>query len=151
MYTEQDKLEIRQRIRKYTVILGILLAALLTLYVIGMIQRWEIGVMVIAAAIFAVICFMLSMFLLPCLRYKRFLKDMTEGLSREMVGSIVEISEQEDYQDGVRVYPVRILLKEEQDERIVYINVSKADRMPGKDVNVRLNCFGRHIREVVEA
>ena len=50
---------------------------------------------------------------------------------------------------GVRVLPVRIFLNDEQDERIVYLNASKTAGFPAVGSEVKLSCFGRHIREVV--
>lgn len=147
MYTQQDKIQVRGRIIKYSVITGVVIAALLALYVVGLIQRWKIGVMALGGAIFAVICFGWLMFIWPCVRYAFFLKDMTNGLTRVVKGSIVEVSAQEDYQDGVRVLPVRILLAEEQDERIVYLNATKAEGFPKSGTNVELSCYGRHIKE----
>lgn len=151
MYTQQDKIQVRGRIVKYSVITGVITAALIALYVVGLIQRWEVGVMVTGGAMFAVICFGWLMFIWPCVRYFFFLKDMDTGLTRTLKGSIVEVSGQEDYQDGVRVLPVRILLSEEQDERIVYLNVSKAEDFPKEGTAVELNCYGRHIKQVIPA
>ena len=148
MYTEQDRIQIRQRITKYSLITAVIFAAQIALLVVGLKQRWEIGIAVIACSMFAVICFMWLMFLWPCIRYSIFLKDMSEGLGREVVGSVVEVSQQEDVQDGVRVLPVRIFLESEQDERIVYLNSSKAEGFPKPGEKVRLKCFGRHIKEI---
>ena len=144
MYTQQDKNEISRRIRKYSVITAILAIALIAVEVVGLKMRLE------ALSMMAVFV-MWSMYLWPCIRYSGFLKDMSTGLTRELTGSIVEVSAQEDYQDGVRVLPVRIFLDKEQDERIVYLDVSKADQFPASGARVRLNCFGRHIKEAVPA
>lgn len=151
MYTQQDQDQIRQRIVKYTVIAVILSAGLLTGYVMGMVKRSQPLSMGMGFGLFAEICFMWCVYLYPCIRYWQFLRDMKTGLAREMCGSIVEVSEKEDLQDGVRVLPVRVLLDEEQDERIVYLNVSKAEHFPEAGRHVRLNCYGRHIKEVVHA
>ena len=148
MYTEQDRIQIRQRIRKYGLITLPILVVLMVGYVMGMKERVQMLSMVTGCLTFAVVCFTWMMFFWPCIRYLRFLKDMDEGLTREMSGSIVEISEQEDLQDGVRVLPVRILLSEEEGERIVYLNATKAERFPKAGAEVCLHCFGRHIKEV---
>lgn len=148
MYTEQDRSQIKKRIAKYFVISGIIMAAMLALYIVGLIQRWEAVVMVDGTLMFVVACFAWLMFIWPCLRYNFFLNDMAKGLGREVAGSIVEVSEQEDYQDGVRVLPVRILLDVEEDERIVYLNATKAEGFPKAGEKVRLKCYGRHIKEV---
>lgn len=147
MYTQQDRIQVRERIIKYSIVTGVVMAALVALYVVSLIQRWKVCVMAVGAAIFAVICFGWLMFIWPCVRYSCFLKDMEKGLTRVLTGSIVEIGAKEDYQDGVRVLPVRIFLTEEQDERIVYLNVSKAEGFPGVGEQVQLHCYGRHIRE----
>jgi hypothetical protein len=85
----------------------------------------------------------------------------------------VEVSEKEEAQDGARVLPVRIRLDEAslkaqgapgasvasrrmglesaqdtEDERIVYLNVSKRGLMPPEGTRVLLHCFGRHIKAV---
>lgn len=151
MYTQQDRIQVRGKIIKNSVIAGVVTAALIALYVVGLIQRWKIGVMVIGAAIFAVLCFAWLLFIWPWVRYAFFLRDMETGLTRVLTGSIVEISEQEDYQDGVRVLPVRILLAEEQDERIVYLNATKTEHFPKQGDAVQLHCYGRHIKEIVYA
>lgn len=151
MYTQQDRLQVRGRIIKYCIVTGIAVAALIALYVVGLVQRWEACVMTVGAAIFAVICFGWLMFIWPCVRYSFFLKDMEKGLTRVLTGSIVEVGAKEDYQDGVRVLPVRILLAEEQDERIVYLNATKAEGFPEVGKQVELHCYGRHIREFAVA
>ena len=148
MYTEQDRTDIRQRVVKYSVILAVILAALIAVYVMCMIVRIQWLAMIDAVVMFAAACFMWCVFLYPCIRYMGFLKDMQTGLAREIRGSVVDVSEKEDLQDGVRVLPVRIFLHDEQDERIVYLNASKADGFPEAGTEVRLNCFGRHIKEV---
>ena len=149
MYTQQDMNEIVQRLKKYSLITVVLEVIVLAVYVLGMIKRWEIGVMIFGALFFIVLCYMFVMYLLPCIRYRNFLRDMNSGLGREIEGTIVEVSANEDLQDGVRVLPVRILLKKEDDERIVYLNASKAELFPKEGAEVRLNCYGRHIKEVV--
>ena len=148
MYTEQDRTDIRQRLVRYSVILAVILVALIAVYVMCMIVRIQWLAMADAVAMFAAACFMWCVFLYPCIRYMVFLKDMRTGLTREMVGSIVEVAEKEDLQDGVRILPVRIFLQDEQDERIVYLNASKVGGFPKAGTEVRLSCFGRHIKEV---
>lgn len=146
MYSQQDQVEINGRIKKYAVITAILTAALIAADVVGAKMRIEWLVMVVGALLFIVNCFMWVLYLWPCIRYSIFLKDMRTGLAREMTGELLSMSE-EELQDGVRVLPVHILLKED-DERIVYLNASKAEGFPKMGERVHLNCFGRHIKEV---
>ena len=148
MYTQNDKVEIRQSIVKYALILLVMLIALIAVYVVGLNKGIQWLTQAAGLALYAVTCYMWIMYLWPCIRYSIFLKDMEKGLSREIAGRIVEVSGEEELQDGVRVYPVRVLLDAEDDERIVYLNVSKSQEFPASGTQVRLSCFGRHIKEV---
>lgn len=149
MYTEQDGKMIRQRIKKYSVILAVGLAILLAAFIVGLSVNVRSKALTMAAgiAMFAYACFMWVMLIYPCVKYNRFLKDMQEGLTKEIDCEIREIVEKEEMQDGVRVLPVHVFLEDEQDERILYANVSKLDQLPKKGEKARLGCFGRHIKE----
>ena len=149
MYTEQDGKMIRQRIKKYSVSLAVGLAILLAAFIVGLSVNVRSKALTMAAgiAMFAYACFMWVMLIYPCVKYNRFLKDMQEGLTKEIDCEILEIVEKEEMQDGVRVLPVHVFLEDEQDERILYVNVSKLDQLPKKGEKARLGCFGRHIKE----
>lgn len=149
MYSEKDTLEINRRIRRYRLLLLPVLAVLAALCVVGYVRRVKWLALGGLALLAAAGCFGFIFFLLPCLRYQAFLRDMREGLSREMVGSVVSVSDQAEPQDGAMVYPVHLLLTEEQDERIVYLNASKRDGMPPVGTEARFRLYGRHIREIV--
>lgn len=149
MYTQQDRKEIVRRIRKYSIITAVAFAVVMVFYVLGLINRWEWPVIGLGCLLFAVVCFGWIAFIWPSIRYWQFLRDMEKGLTRKIVGTIVEVAGQEDLQDGVRVLPVRVLLDEEQDERIVYVNASKTENFPKAGAHVQLSCYGRHIREYI--
>lgn len=147
MYSEQDGKIIRQRITKYSVIMGVGMAALLAAFIVGLNVRLKALVMVAGVALFVYACFMWVMLIYPCVKYNRFLADMRDGLTREIDCTILEIADKEETQDGVRVLPVHVFLDDEQDERILYVNVSKLDQLPKKGEKAHLGCFGRHIKE----
>ena len=149
MYTEKDRIVIGGRLRKYLIITVILCGIVGALAVLGMVNRSQVLAMTGCVLLFVVFCFMWLMYLYPCIRYRGFLVDMEKGLARELTGAVAEISEKEELQDGVRVYPVKLLMEDDEDGRIVYLNVSKADQFPKAGARVHLNCFGRHIKEVV--
>lgn len=149
MYTEKDMLDINRRIARYRNRLAPVVLALLALSALGYARRVRplaLGALALATA---AACFGLIFYLWPCLRYRAFLKDMGEGLSREMVGTVVSVSDAVELQDGARVRQVHILLTEEQDERIIYLNASKGEFMPPVGVEARFKLYGRHIREIV--
>ena len=148
MYSEKDSNEIQSRIRKVLFVLVPVLAAILAAYVVALAKRVPWLAYTAGILLFVAGCYGIVDWLWPNLRYRSFLRDMENGLSREMRGSVVAIAEQPELQDGARVLPVRILLADEDDERIVYLNASKAADFPAPGANVALKCYGRHIREV---
>lgn len=148
MYSESDKKAIGRRLRNRLLFWIPVIAALLAVFIVGLSKRWQIVVMVDGPLTFCVFLFAWLMYIGPCIRYLNFLNDMQTGLSRQMIGNIVEVSQQEEFQDGVRVLPVRIFLDDEEDERIVYLNVSKLSYFPKEGEHVALDCFGRHIKAV---
>ena len=174
MYSENDMKAINGRIRKNLLVLAPVLAALLAAYVYALAAGVEWLAMAAGPLIFVAACFGFLAYLWPNLRYRSFLKDMGSGLSRELRGTIAEIGEVPEAQDGARVLPVRLVLDldadvdgrdrperrasveavrlgleepDGSDERIVYLNASKRAGFPGAGAHVALTCFGRHIRE----
>lgn len=147
MYSERDIIDINSKIKKNFQMLVPMLILLIAAYVAALLMAAQWLVYAVGALICVVACYGVIACLAPNMRYRRFLLDMQEGLSREMKGRIVEISHKSDYQDGVRVLPVRIFLESEQDERIVYLNASKTEDFPAEGETVVLRCYGRHIRE----
>ena len=150
MYSERDYSEISHRIRKKGFTLGILLAVLLGIYILSFLQRIKWLAMVSGVLLFAVACFGFTYVLLPDIRYRNFLVDLSTRLTQEIKGTILSIAEEAEPQDGVMVFPIHILQASDQDDHIVYLNSAKADGFPPVGSNVVLQCCGRHIREVVE-
>ena len=173
MYTEQDMAVINGKIRKNWMVLLPVLAVLVAAYVVGLTVRLEWLSMVAGPMIFVAICYAILAHLWPNMRYRRFLRDMQDGLSRDIRGTIVGISDDAELHDGAMVLPVRVVLAPEEtdgredmrssalaerlglqeaentrDERIVYLNVSKREGFPGPGTAVRLCCYGRHIKSV---
>ncbi|MBQ3423995.1 MAG: hypothetical protein IJH38_02195 [Clostridia bacterium] len=173
MYTSQDLDDISVRIRRNAVALAAVLAVLLAVYVWALAAGIQWLAMAMGALLFAAACYMLLARLLPLARYRRFLLELSEGLSRTVPCTVVEIAGDPELHDGAMVLPVRVQLPASEegadptrelsvaqrrlnreshedtgDERILYLNASKRDRMPGPGAKVILNCFGRHIRAV---
>ena len=149
LYSERDMIEINRRIRGNLLALIPVLAALAAVYVYALAAGVQWLAMAAGPLIFVAACYGFLACLWPNLRYRRFLLDMDQGLSREMRGSVVDIAGTAELQDGAMVLPVRIFLDDAGDERIVYLNASKRAMMPQPGVAVTLRCFGRHIRSVV--
>ena len=147
MYSEADLKQVDRRLRNDMCVIVPVAALLLAAFVVALSQRIQWLAMVSLPLLFVAVCYAWIARLWPNMCYKRFLTDMVQGLSRDREGTIVEISRTSELQDGCVVLPVRILLTEEQDERIVYLNVDKAGDFPKEGQQVRLKCFGRHIKQ----
>ena len=78
MYTERDMEDIRRRIRRDWLALALAAIVLLAAYVAGMLLR--VKPMMLAAGVLLVVAviFLFLYFLLPDLRYRRFLMEMGE-------------------------------------------------------------------------
>ena len=171
MYSERDMNEINARIRRDWLTLAPILLVFAGAYVSGMAARVRWLAMIAGALLVVVFCFVFIARLWPNLRYRNFLRDMENGLSRSLRGTIVAISDAQECQDGAMVLPVRLRLDEDdagsarihtvaaerlglesdedtEAERIVYLNASKRAMLPEPGNLVTLCCFGRHIRSV---
>ena len=146
LYSERDMIEINRRIRGNLLALIPVLAALAAVYVYALAAGVQWLAMAAGPLIFVAACYGFLACLWPNLRYRRFLLDMDQGLSRELRGSVVDIAGTAELQDGAMVLPVRIFLDDAGDERIVYLNASKREGFPGPGTPVALRCYGRHIR-----
>lgn len=145
MYSKDDMSLINKKLRTNIIVLSVVTVILLGGFVAALILAIEWLAMVMGPLTFLAVAYGFTAYIFPNAKYRRFLKDTQEGLSREIRGSIVEIAAQEEYQDGVRVLPVRIHLADEDDERFVYLNVSKKELFAQVGDNVCMKCYGRHI------
>ena len=149
MYSASDYMEITRRIRRKELILGSVLIPLLAILIAALIRRIKWLAMISAVMLFVAACFGFSALLIPDLRYRSFLKDIDSRLRQEICGTLLSVSKQAELQDGAMVFPVHIRLKENEDDRIVYLNASKAEGFPPLGADVKLECSGRHIYAVV--
>lgn len=121
---------------------------LLAVYVLGIAKGWQ-GLMLAAIlAGFGCAVFICDLKLLPALRYVRFLNEMEQGLRRSVDCVLEALEAGEQMQDGVRVRALHVQLTENGDSRILYVNASKAERLPDMNVRVRLTSYGRHVVDV---
>ena len=174
MYTERDMNDINARIRKVWLALVPVLLVIAAAYIYALTARVQWLALAAGPLLFVVACYGFLAHLWPNMRYRNFLRDMENGLSREIRGTIIEVAETPQPQDGAMVLPVRLRLAEEEgadrpavgesaqahrlrleeagedtrNERILYLNASKRDGLPAPGTVVTLRCFGRHIRAV---
>ena len=170
MYSERDMIEINGRIRRAWLVLIPILVVIAGAEVFALAKRVHWLALAALPLFVAVFMYGFIAHLWPNLRYRRFLTDMQNGLSRDVKGVILDISGTAEPQDGAMVLPVRLRLagdstepvresalserlqletgEDTREERIVYLNASKRAMMPEPGSPVTLRCFGRHIRSV---
>lgn len=128
----------RQKRRELTVMLlaGV---PLLALAAVGFAMRAE--VLCVAGCILfgAVEVFLWDWRLAPVLRYGKFLREVTSGLSRKTAGTLVGIGGERIYQDGVWLYELTLNVYEdlsEEGERRFLLDCCKPrpDALVGSDV-----------------
>lgn len=175
MYSERDMLEVNYRIRRGWLALAPVLAVLAAAFVFALVKRSHALALVALPLLIVAFIYGFVAHLWPNLRYRRFLRDMAHGLSRDVRGVIVNVADEAELQDGAMVLPVRVQLtgvnsgaqnaasalseriqqleagEDTREERIVYLNAGKRDQLPPVGTAVTLRCFGRHIRSAEEA
>ena len=148
MYTDRDYADCERRVRRCALALGLCAALFLGLFIAALKLRIRPMAVASGLALFLSATFVTIYYLIPNVRYRTFLQDIAQGLISEMAGSVVSIADGVQPQDGALVLPVHLLLADQNDERIVYLNASKREEFPGVGANVRLKLCGRHIVEV---
>lgn len=141
MYDQQDIKNNQQMIRKETGRMLLCMLPFIAVAVAMFILRIE--PLCIAATILAggVMIFMWDLKLGPQLRYRKFLREIDSGLSRETVGALVRISPDPVYQDGIYSREIFINIYEdmsEEGERRFLLDMAKEmdESLIGRDIVV---------------
>ena len=142
MYNQEDLRQANALVRRYALILGFGLGALLAAYIAAIFMGKQLLMLAIALTAFWFASLEICLWLRPAAQYKKFLADMNRGLRREYTCTVTEIGSKTILQDGVRVREVHVTL-EDGDSRIFYINISKD--FPAACRKIRLTAYGRHI------
>ena len=143
-YTAEDFRAAQRWLRRCALWLGGWLLLLLALYVWAAFRGARGAMLALMLLAFAGGVFAGDLWLLPALRYVKFLRTLESGLRRctscavESIGSAVET------QDGARVRTLEVRLRPDGDTRIFYVNASKEARYPAKGADILLTSCGRH-------
>jgi len=174
MYSQRDMDEIKGKILKNWLVLCPILAAILAVYVWALVSARKWLAMTAGPLLFVAACYGILAYLWPNMRYRSFLYAMQDGLTRTVQGTVIEVSDAAELQDGATVLPVRVKLDAAEadaaearhtsalaerlrleqpeaggeDERLLYLNASKRQGFPGPGTAVKLTCSGRHIKSV---
>ena len=151
MYSKADFDRNRQQ---RTQMLGFMLLCALpgiVLGVIGYMTRVELLCSAGLLIACAVLIFLYDLKLKPVLRYGRYLREISSGLSRRTAGSLVRIGRDPVYKDGVWLYEVILNIYEdlsEEGERRFLLDCTKdtPDHLVGRDV--ALTSHGNYVLDI---
>lgn len=143
MYTQADAMAARRRVRRCAAALCAPLALLLALYVAAVVARRRGLMCGLLLAAFVLGVFIADNWLLPALRYRRFLREMQKGLRRACSGCIGAPGAAET-RDGARVRPLEVRL-DGGETRVFYLKADCAGDAAGEGARLRIESWGRHI------
>lgn len=148
MYADSDTRAAEAAVKACRLRLFAALGVFLALYVAMAIIGTQGGMLAALLAALVFVVFYGDLYLMPAVRYKRFLNQLHEGLRREIEGTILELSVEEQTQDGARVRALRVRLADDSDERLFWVNASKAEYVPEAGARVRIESSGRHVTAI---
>lgn len=148
MYDEADYQAAGRMVKVRRMLLLAVLGVMLMLYAAAAIFTTQGVMLAVLLAAFAFAVFYGDLYLLPAVRYQRFLNQIKEGLRRETDGTILDLNREEQTQDGARVYTLRIRLADDSDERLYWVNVGKTGLVPESGARVHMESSGRHVTAI---
>ena len=141
IYTEADVQAINHQVKRGLTVMGLSAAVAVVATVITLVYR--VQWLTIAITLFwgSLTIFFWSMKMTPPLSYRRHLKEIHQGLSRQTLGQVVQLSEDLTHREGIDFYALIINIGEEddpEDERLFYWDAQKPrpDFAPGDRLEI---------------
>lgn len=149
MYSDADFRAADRRAGAWMLRLCAMLIPLLGVYVMGAVL--DVYTLMLVSLLAAWICcvVMVDFFLLPALRYRRFLRELQRGMRRNTRCILRSLEDELQQQDGVQVYALHVELPN-GDSRIFYVNAAKLEYLTEMNQWVTLTSCGRHVLNCME-
>ncbi len=146
-YNQGDYDVLKREINKKLLVFGLVVAAYLTGVSMLFSMRLQFACMSFTFVAGSIIIFFAYIYLVPPLKYRKFLKEMHSGQQRESLGEFVRIEEDETFREGVSFYPF-ITVDDEGFEHRFYWDAQKPlpQIEPGAKVNV--TTYGQSIKRL---
>ena len=143
-YTQQDRARLSKELGIKGAVFGLIFAAYVAFCAYCLSARLQLVCQLVSLVGLAAYFFFFSVYLLPPLRYRRFLKDVFEARRHERELTFVRVEPDLDVREGLRFHPV-IVLDDEGFEHRLYWDERKplTELTPGQPV--RLTVFGQVI------
>ena len=147
MYSEQDFARAEVNFKKYLVAGLAVVGVGATATIVTLVFRMRYVMNVIAVLTACVSYGFITIKVMPHIRYRRFLNEMRNGMSRETDGWFVSFSDEPRMMDGIAVHDVIIRIgSEEEDERLFLWDDDKPFPAVRTDDAIHIVSYGNHIK-----
>lgn len=127
VYGEADFLSIKQQVKKTLIVIVVIFLAFLITAVAFMLRQpqWMgAGFLIIGVCI---CIFILGIYGTPAIAYYRYVRDITEGKTREIKGKVIKLSEQPVYKDNKLFFYELWIIDDESEERVLLYDRNKGE------------------------
>jgi hypothetical protein len=143
-YSREDLDRLNRELKKKGVLFGVVLALYIALSVYFVIARLQLLCTIVSLIVLPVYFFLFAVFLLPPIRYHRFLRDVFEARRHERELVFLRSEPDADVRDGVRFRPI-IVLDEDGFEHRLYWDELKPLPPLEEGQKLKLTTFGQSI------
>ncbi|MGI6172532.1 MAG: hypothetical protein ACOYI8_01380 [Christensenellales bacterium] len=149
MYTDADFINAKNAMRRAILISMLICLVPFAFFIMGLILRYRILVIAMAIIWSWLFYALLQIKCLPHIRYVLWLKDMRNGLSRELVGRFVRISPETRLSDGIAVHDMIVTIgNTEEDERLFLWDDDKPIPAFEEGQLLRVKSFGNYVIKI---
>lgn len=148
LYSDNDLQRAQSAIKSRLTFFFLIVAVALAVLVAALILRYKIPAIALTVLFSWIAYFYLSTKALPWIRYRRFLREMGEGLSRVTEGRFVLVGESSRMVDGVEVYDFVLRVgDEEEDERLFLWDADKPRPEIAEGQLMRIISYSNYVKE----
>lgn len=146
-YTQQDYDAIKSEVNKKLLLFGLIAAAAAAVTTVLFVQRIQWACYLFTFFAMSALAFFIFIYLVPPLRYRKFIKEMNAGQQRVNELRFICIEEGEDVRDGL---PFRPFIAEDAEgyQHRYYWDVQKPLPEIKEGTMVRLTTYGQSIKKM---
>lgn len=131
MYSNEDLLKIKNKLRKTQSILILLCVISLSAIIVSFVYRQKFATIFLSIIFLSLLCFIISVYLVPKLKYKKFLQAILTHIDKSeriIEGTIKSISQDKVLYDGIECTTIVIKTGEDINgdiEALLYLDAEK--------------------------
>lgn len=146
-YNRSDFSALKSEINKKLLIFGLITAAYLTGGWKLFSMRLQFACMSYSFIVGSIIIFFAYIYLMPPLKYRKFLKEMHNGQQRENLGEFLRIEEDQAVREGLAFYPF-ITMDEDGFEHRYYWDAQKPLPQIEPGAKLKITTYGQSIKRL---